>query len=156
MYRPLACRSSTELGGELTSAGSKRSSQRRSAGCAPATPAAAASVAGAQPADRRCELRFDPADVNSPPSSVLERQASGRYNAFQGGGRGVLYTCVGTAVRMRADSAAYYGDLSTLYLIGKIYGEAARAEVAQVIEYDRAYDANRAALGHVLTERAIA
>jgi transcriptional regulator GlxA family with amidase domain len=45
---------------------------------------------------------------------------------------------------------------ATLYLIGKIYGEAARAEVAQVIEYDRAYDANRAALGHVLTERAIA
>jgi len=44
---------------------------------------------------------------------------------------------------------------ATLYLIGKIYGEDARAEVAQVIEYDRAYDANRAALGHVQTERAI-
>lgn len=81
---------------------------------------ALAGIAGAQPAERRCELRFDPADVNSPPSSVLERQASGRYNAFQGGGRGVLYTCVGTAVRMRADSAAYYGDLSTLYLIGNV------------------------------------
>jgi transcriptional regulator GlxA family with amidase domain len=42
---------------------------------------------------------------------------------------------------------------ATLYLIGKIYGETARAEVAQVIEYDRAYAANRSALGHVLAER---
>lgn len=39
---------------------------------------------------------------------------------------------------------------ATLYLIGKVYGEAARAEVAQVIEYDRAYEANRLALGHVV------
>lgn len=38
---------------------------------------------------------------------------------------------------------------ATLYLIGKIYGEKARAEVARVIEYDRAYEANRAALGHI-------
>ncbi len=44
---------------------------------------------------------------------------------------------------------------ATLYLIGQIYGEAARAEVAQVIEYDRAYEANRLALGHVRAERAI-
>jgi transcriptional regulator GlxA family with amidase domain len=44
---------------------------------------------------------------------------------------------------------------ATLYLIGKVYGEAARAEVAQVIEYDRAYEANRLALGHVVAERAM-
>ena len=44
---------------------------------------------------------------------------------------------------------------ATLYLLGKIYGEAARAEVARVIEYDRAYEANRAALGHVRAERAL-
>lgn len=43
---------------------------------------------------------------------------------------------------------------ATLYLIGKLYGEDARAEVAHVIEYDRAYEANRAALGHVRAERA--
>jgi transcriptional regulator GlxA family with amidase domain len=36
---------------------------------------------------------------------------------------------------------------ATLYLLGRIYGEAAAAEVARVIEYDRAYAANRAALG---------
>ena len=42
---------------------------------------------------------------------------------------------------------------ATLYLIGKIYGEAARAAVAQVIEYDRAYEENKNALGHVVAER---
>jgi transcriptional regulator GlxA family with amidase domain len=35
----------------------------------------------------------------------------------------------------------------TLYLIGRIYGEDARDEVAKVIEYDRAFEANRRALG---------
>ena len=44
---------------------------------------------------------------------------------------------------------------ATLYLIGAIYGEDAQAEVARVIEYDRAYEANRAALGHVRAERAV-
>ena len=38
---------------------------------------------------------------------------------------------------------------ATLYLIGRIYGPEARDDVAKVIEYDRAYAANRAALGHV-------
>lgn len=37
---------------------------------------------------------------------------------------------------------------ATLHLIGRLYGEAARDEVAAVIEYDRAFAANRAALGH--------
>jgi transcriptional regulator GlxA family with amidase domain len=36
---------------------------------------------------------------------------------------------------------------ATLYLLGRIYGEDAAAEVARVIEYDRAYEANRMALG---------
>jgi transcriptional regulator GlxA family with amidase domain len=39
---------------------------------------------------------------------------------------------------------------ATLHLIGRLYGEAARDEVAQIIEYDRAFAANRAALGHVI------
>jgi transcriptional regulator GlxA family with amidase domain len=38
---------------------------------------------------------------------------------------------------------------ATLYLIGRLYGAAARDEVADLIEYDRAFAANRAALGHV-------
>ena len=37
----------------------------------------------------------------------------------------------------------------TLYLIGRIYGEDARDEVAKVLEYDRAFEANRLALGIV-------
>lgn len=37
---------------------------------------------------------------------------------------------------------------ATLYLLGQVYGETAAAEVAAVIEYDRAYAANKAALGH--------
>ena len=36
---------------------------------------------------------------------------------------------------------------TTLYLLGRLYGEDAAAEVARVIEYDRAFAANRAALG---------
>ena len=35
----------------------------------------------------------------------------------------------------------------TLYLIGRIYGVEARDEVAKVIEYDRAFEANHRALG---------
>jgi len=35
----------------------------------------------------------------------------------------------------------------TLYLIGRIYGEDARDEVARIIEYDRSWEANRTALG---------
>jgi transcriptional regulator GlxA family with amidase domain len=37
----------------------------------------------------------------------------------------------------------------TLYIIGKLYGTEARDEVARIIEYDRAFAANREALGHI-------
>jgi len=36
---------------------------------------------------------------------------------------------------------------TTLYLLGRIYGEAAARDVAAIIEYDRALAANRDALG---------
>jgi transcriptional regulator GlxA family with amidase domain len=39
---------------------------------------------------------------------------------------------------------------ATLYLLGRLYGAAAADEVAQAIEYDRAYAANRAALGSLV------
>lgn len=42
---------------------------------------------------------------------------------------------------------------ATLYLLGRLYGSDAAQEVAQVIEYDRAYAANRAALGAVVRPR---
>ena len=39
---------------------------------------------------------------------------------------------------------------TTLYLLGRTYGKDAAAEVARVIEYDRAYAANREALGTIV------
>ncbi len=36
-----------------------------------------------------------------------------------------------------------------LYILGKLYGEAARDDVAKIIEYDRAFAANRDALKHL-------
>jgi transcriptional regulator GlxA family with amidase domain len=39
---------------------------------------------------------------------------------------------------------------ATLYLLGRLYGTAAADEVARAIEYDRAYEANRAALGSLV------
>jgi transcriptional regulator GlxA family with amidase domain len=35
----------------------------------------------------------------------------------------------------------------TLYLLGRIYGRDAAAEVAALMEYDRAYEVNRRTLG---------
>ena len=40
---------------------------------------------------------------------------------------------------------------ATLYLVGRLYGQEARDEVARVIEYDRAWAANRQALGIFVT-----
>jgi transcriptional regulator GlxA family with amidase domain len=45
---------------------------------------------------------------------------------------------------------------TTLYLLGRIYGEAAAARVAETIEYDRALAANRAALPLVIEPNPIA
>jgi len=37
----------------------------------------------------------------------------------------------------------------TLYVLGKLYGDPVRDEIASIIEYDRAFAANRDALGHI-------
>jgi len=37
----------------------------------------------------------------------------------------------------------------TLYVLGKLYGDNVRDEIASIIEYDRAFAANRDALGHI-------
>jgi len=39
---------------------------------------------------------------------------------------------------------------TTLFLLGRLYGQEAREAIARVIEYDRAYAANEAALGIVV------
>jgi transcriptional regulator GlxA family with amidase domain len=41
----------------------------------------------------------------------------------------------------------------TLYILGRLYGEEARDEVAAAIEYDRAFAANRGALAHMRVAR---
>jgi transcriptional regulator GlxA family with amidase domain len=37
----------------------------------------------------------------------------------------------------------------TLYILGRLYGNAIRDQIATTIEYDRAFAANREALGHI-------
>ncbi|MHB1222546.1 MAG: hypothetical protein ACYC2G_00660 [Gemmatimonadaceae bacterium] len=77
-----------------------------------------ATVAAAQPATgRKCELEFEP--LRDSTTTVLEKQASGTYNAFQAGG--VRYRCKDQDMTMDADSAAYYGDLAILYLVGQVH-----------------------------------
>lgn len=66
---------------------------------------------------RPCELEFE--KLRDSTSTLLQRQLSGKYNAFQGGG--VRYRCKGQNVTMDADSAAYYGDLAILNLIGQVH-----------------------------------
>lgn len=44
---------------------------------------------------------------------------------------------------------------TTLYLLGRIYGKDAADEVARVIEYDRAYAANHAALGRTISSQPV-
>jgi len=76
-------------------------------------------VGGAQASGggRPCELEFE--KLRDSTTTLLQRQLSGKYNAFQGGG--VRYRCKGQNVTMDADSAAYYGDLAILYLIGQVH-----------------------------------
>ena len=78
-----------------------------------AAPAAAQDTA----AGGRCVLDFS----GNPPTtrSQLSKLASGKYNAFLGGG--VVGTCQGQDVTLTADSAEYYGDQNVLYLIGRVH-----------------------------------
>ena len=87
--------------------------------CAAAVAVAAAPAAldAQAPGGRRCAVQFEPLGAGTPLS--IQQQPSGQYNFFQGGG--VRYRCVGENVVIEADSAAYYGDLSTLYMIGNVH-----------------------------------
>lgn len=70
------------------------------------------------------------------PLELLGRSGAVRTTAAQVVDAGVV---TGGGVSLAIDT--------TLYLLGRLYGEDAAAEVARVIEYDRAFAANRAALG---------
>ncbi|NUQ20339.1 MAG: hypothetical protein HOQ09_05195 [Gemmatimonadaceae bacterium] len=80
----------------------------------------AAQASGAQ---GRCVLQFEASQARS----TLNKLASGKYNAFQGGG--VTYSCVGQNNQLRADSAEFYGDLDILYLIGNVHYTEPRVKV---------------------------
>ncbi len=98
------------------------------AGVASWAEVAGAQQAGAQRASRQqCQVRFEARDPGNLPPSVIEQQPSGQYNAFQGGG--VRYVCVGDDVSIEADSAAFYGDLNVLYMIGSVRYREPRAEL---------------------------
>lgn len=89
--------------------------------------AAAATPAAAQRREGQCQVQFEPRSPSDSVAAVFEQQFSGRYNAFQGGG--VRYRCQGQAVTITADSAAYYGDLNILYMIGNVRYRGDQADI---------------------------
>jgi hypothetical protein len=80
---------------------------------------------GAQtPAEpQRCILEFEGGQTRT----QLIKLASGKYNAYQGGG--VTYFCRDQGNQLRADSAEYYGDVGVLYLIGDVHYTEPRVRV---------------------------
>ncbi|HEU4631184.1 MAG TPA: hypothetical protein VFS08_15645 [Gemmatimonadaceae bacterium] len=80
----------------------------------------APAAALAQPAGgRECAPAFEPLNPLDSVPALLQKQPSGRYNVFQGGG--VRYRCQNTAVVIDADSMAYYGDLAVVYMVGNVH-----------------------------------
>jgi len=93
-----------------------------------------------------------------------ERTATTRRSAVGNEASAPLAELSALAPAVRAQAAALVDDGGVvtgggvslaidamLYLIGKTYGHAALHDVARIIEYDRAYEANRRALGHIQT-----
>jgi lipopolysaccharide export system protein LptA len=79
----------------------------------------AAPTARAQQAARECTVAFEPRTPGDSTPLTIQVQPSGQRNIYQGGG--VRYRCVGQDVVIEADSAAYYGDLATLYMVGNVH-----------------------------------
>ena len=87
---------------------------------------AVASAARAQaPVARECILQYETASGNT--RTNAQRQPTGQYNFFQGGG--VTYHCEGQGNTLIADSAEYYGDQKVLYMIGNVHYTEPRAKV---------------------------
>ena len=81
-------------------------------------------TAGAQATRQPCELVFE---TNPDHPTLFSRLPSGTTNIFAGGGvRGV---CRGQDIVLTADSAEYYGDLRTLFLLGNVRYREARARL---------------------------
>ena len=92
---------------------------RLALGAGVALVAASPGDARAQQAARECAVEFTPRTAGDSTPLTIQVQPSGERNVFQGGG--VRYRCIGQDVVIEADSAAYYGDLATLYMIGNVH-----------------------------------
>jgi hypothetical protein len=75
----------------------------------------------------KCILDFKAAQGDAPPHLLLNKLPSGKSNAFLGGG--IIGTCRGQDVTLKADSAEYYGDQNLLYLIGHVHYIETRAKI---------------------------
>ena len=84
-----------------------------------------ATVAAGQGPSGPCNLYFDDTDTTRTTSLKLP---SGKYNSFIGGG--VLAHCTNQrGVRLKSDSAEFYGEQGLLYLIGRVHYTDPRAVV---------------------------
>jgi lipopolysaccharide export system protein LptA len=91
----------------------------------PALPALPAAALAQPTAGRQCAPAYEPLHPADSVPALLQRQPSGKYNVFQGGG--VRYRCQNTAVVIDADSMAYYGDLAVVYMVGNVHYRDERA-----------------------------
>jgi hypothetical protein len=87
--------------------------------------------------------------VGRTPQGLGDRDTDTAQALVAGGRSGVVRTVVAAVVDAGVVTS---GGVSlaidaTLYLLGRLYGVDAAEDVARVIEYDRAYEANRAELG---------
>jgi hypothetical protein len=95
-----------------------------------------AQVASADKQGTECILDFVPARKTDSLRILYQSLPSGAQNLFLGGG--VLASCRGQNMTLRADSAEYYGDQNLLYLIGNVRYREDRASIdAQRMTYWR-------------------
>jgi hypothetical protein len=72
-----------------------------------------------------CELQYFARTPGAEPRVNAVRQASGTFNYFIGGG--VVARCPAQSMILESDSAEYYGDSRTLFLIGNVHYTEPRA-----------------------------
>jgi hypothetical protein len=72
-----------------------------------------------------CELQYFARTPGAEPRVNAIRQASGAFNYFIGGG--VVARCPAQSMVLESDSAEYYGDSRTLFLIGSVHYTEPRA-----------------------------
>ncbi len=87
--------------------------------------ARASGAQGAPGGGGTCELEYFARTPGAEPRVNAMRQPSGAFNYFIGGG--VVARCPAQSMTLESDSAEYYGDSRTLYLIGSVHYTEPRA-----------------------------